>query len=375
MSWHFSQALVAAYSADTSSGGAPCAPSSGNPTPLAFLCSDRMTVFSRLSRFWDDVRTFDGRPYRGRIDVVSGGFPCQDISAAGKGAGIDGERSGMWAHMARIIREVGPRYAFVENSPVLTSRGLGVVLGDLAALGYDARWGVLGAIDAGAPHKRERIWIVAESRSAGAGSVMGEAGDSHGRASGKYVPPLRQAHGANGSNRTDPASESADAADAAGYGRGQGIKNGAGGSEGMGARPQQRPRDGRGNVADTAGTQDHAKRGDCECGRDSMGRNQETSQQDERAPDHDGSCGCRGDVGNAPCIGRHEEQTADDLQRSRLQSEARRSSGANGGSWWASEPDVGRVAHGVAARVDRLKAIGNGQVPSVAALAWRILSQ
>ena len=114
---------------------------------------------------WDDVRTFDGRPWRGRVDVVSGGFPCQDISAAGKGAGIDGERSGMWAHMARIVREVGPRYVFVENSPMLTSRGLGRVLGDLAAMGYDARWGVLGAVDAGAPHKRDRIWIVGNATS------------------------------------------------------------------------------------------------------------------------------------------------------------------------------------------------------------------
>jgi DNA (cytosine-5)-methyltransferase 1 len=116
---------------------------------------------------WDDVQTFDGRPWRGRVDVVSGGFPCQDISAAGKGAGIDGERSGMWKHMARIVGEVRPSYVFVENSPVLTSRGLGTVLGDLAALGYDARWGVLGAIHAGAPHKRERIWIVADAAESG----------------------------------------------------------------------------------------------------------------------------------------------------------------------------------------------------------------
>jgi DNA (cytosine-5)-methyltransferase 1 len=112
---------------------------------------------------WDDVRSFDGTPWRGLVDVVSGGFPCQDISSAGKGAGIEGERSGMWKEMARIIGEVRPRYAFVENSPVLTSRGLGVVLGDLAALGYDAEWGVLGAVHAGAPHQRERIWIVASN--------------------------------------------------------------------------------------------------------------------------------------------------------------------------------------------------------------------
>jgi site-specific DNA-cytosine methylase len=113
-----------------------------------------------LFPIWDDVRTFDGRPWRGRVDVVSGGFPCQDISVAGKGAGIDGARSGMWAHMARIVGEVRPCYVFVENSPALLTRGLGRVLGDLAALGYDCRWTVLGAADVGAPHQRDRFWLV-----------------------------------------------------------------------------------------------------------------------------------------------------------------------------------------------------------------------
>lgn len=112
---------------------------------------------------WDDVRTFDGKPWRGRVDVVSGGFPCQDISCAGSGKGLAGERSGLWSEMARIIGEVRPRYAFVENSPMLTSRGLGVVLGDLAELGYDARWGVLGYNNAGGHIRRKRVWIVAES--------------------------------------------------------------------------------------------------------------------------------------------------------------------------------------------------------------------
>jgi len=110
---------------------------------------------------WNDVCTFDGRPWRGFVDVVSGGFPCQNISAAGDGTGIDGEKSGLWKEFARIIREVRPRYAFVENSPMLTSRGLGRVLGDLAEMGFDARWGMLGADDCGAPHIRKRIWIVA----------------------------------------------------------------------------------------------------------------------------------------------------------------------------------------------------------------------
>lgn len=110
---------------------------------------------------WDDVRTFDGRPWRGLVDVVSGGFPCQDISVAGKGAGIDGARSGMWAHMARIVDEVRPRFVFVENSPLLVGRGLDRVLADLARLGFDARWCVMGATAADLPHGRERFWMVA----------------------------------------------------------------------------------------------------------------------------------------------------------------------------------------------------------------------
>ncbi len=112
---------------------------------------------------WDDVQTFDGKPWRGIVDVVSGGFPCQDISAAGRGGGIEAERSGMWKEMARIIGEVRPKYAFVENSPMLTTRGLGTVLRDLASMGFDAEWGVLSAADVGANHHRQRIWIVGKN--------------------------------------------------------------------------------------------------------------------------------------------------------------------------------------------------------------------
>ena len=132
------------------------------PYPASVLCARQNDGLLPTFPIWDDVQTFDGKPWRGIVDVVSGGFPCQDISAAGKGAGIDGERSGMWGEMARIIHEVRPRFAFVENSPMLTSRGLGTVLGDLAAMGFDAKWGVLGAADIGANHQRDRIWIVAK---------------------------------------------------------------------------------------------------------------------------------------------------------------------------------------------------------------------
>ena len=99
------------------------------------------------------------------VDVICGGFPCQDISLAGSGDGLDGERSGLWREMARIVREVGPSYVYVENSPILTSRGLGRLLGDLAELRFDAEWGVLGACDVGAHHIRKRIWVLAHARS------------------------------------------------------------------------------------------------------------------------------------------------------------------------------------------------------------------
>ena len=116
---------------------------------------------------WSDVQTFDGRPWRGIVDVISGGFPCQDISVAGKGAGITGERSGMWKEFLRIIGDIRPRFVFVENSPMLTGRGLGVVLGDMAEAGYDAEWACLSAAEVGANHVRDRIWILGHSNDYG----------------------------------------------------------------------------------------------------------------------------------------------------------------------------------------------------------------
>lgn len=116
-----------------------------------------------IERFpiWDDIKTFDGKPWRDSVDVITGGFPCQDISQCGAGAGLDGERSGLWMEMARVICEVRPKLVQVENSPMLTSRGLGRVLGDLARMGYDAKWGVFRASSVGAAHHRARLFLVA----------------------------------------------------------------------------------------------------------------------------------------------------------------------------------------------------------------------
>jgi DNA (cytosine-5)-methyltransferase 1 len=109
---------------------------------------------------WTDVTTFDGGPWRGRVDILTGGPPCQPFSTAGKRKHTDDERW-IWADVARIIGEVRPGVVFLENVPGLRKRGLSVMLRDLAAMGYDAEWGCFKASDAGAPHRRTRLFLLA----------------------------------------------------------------------------------------------------------------------------------------------------------------------------------------------------------------------
>ncbi len=110
---------------------------------------------------WDDVRTFDGRPWRGKVDCVSAGFPCQPFSVAGKQKAQADDRN-LWPETIRVIREVGPRWCLLENVPaLLTFSYYGTILGDLAESGFNVQWGVLSAGTLGAPHRRQRLWIVA----------------------------------------------------------------------------------------------------------------------------------------------------------------------------------------------------------------------
>ena len=111
---------------------------------------------------FEDVRNIDGMRLRGSIDVISGGFPCQDISIVGKQEGIGGARSGLWKEYFRLIRDIRPNFVLVENvAGILMGGAVGIVLGDLASVGYDATWSCLSAAEVGAPHKRERFWLVA----------------------------------------------------------------------------------------------------------------------------------------------------------------------------------------------------------------------
>lgn len=112
-----------------------------------------------------DITKIDGTKLPQGEWIIAGGFPCQDISVAGKGAGLAGSRSGLWYEYARLIGELRPRYAIMENVGALSFRGLDAVLGSLAEIWYDAEWQDIRASDVGAPHRRERIWIVAYPQS------------------------------------------------------------------------------------------------------------------------------------------------------------------------------------------------------------------
>jgi len=116
---------------------------------------------------WDDVATLDGAKLRGLVDIIVGGFPCQDISVAGKGVGLEGERSGLFFEIVRLAEEIKPTFLFLENVAAIRTRGLDRVIEELTEVGYDCRWCMLSAADVGANHKRERWFLLAHSQSSG----------------------------------------------------------------------------------------------------------------------------------------------------------------------------------------------------------------
>jgi len=206
---------------------------------------------------YDDIRRLDADTLRQdgiTPDVICGGFPCQDLSFAGRRAGLEGERSGLWGEYSRLIGELRPRFVIVENVPGLLSLGMGTVLGDLASLGYDATWDCIPASAVGAPHRRDRVWIVGYTN--------------------ENRQPARAVY--------DEASKLCC------------------------------------DVADASGS---------------------------RLPH---------DQGSATSTQRHRNGTVDGCRRPDGKYDH-----------WRVEPDVGRVAHGVPNRVDRLKALGNSVVPQI----------
>lgn len=126
-----------------------------------------------LAKHWPDVRrhddvcTFPTENQDWSCDVICGGFPCQDLSYAGKGAGLDGKRSGLFFELARVVRLVGPRYVILENVAAMLNRGMGDVIGTLASLGYDCQWHCIPAAAVGAPHRRDRVFIICHANGDG----------------------------------------------------------------------------------------------------------------------------------------------------------------------------------------------------------------
>jgi len=259
----------------------------------------------------------------GTIDVICGGFPCQDISLAGKGAGLDGERSGLWSEYRRLIEEVRPRYAVIENVSALRSRGLDQVLGSLAKIGYDAEWHCIPASAVGAPHQRDRIWIVAYS-----GSEVQSMGYATGaRRNEGLCTPGRAIRDESGSEEPQRRSDEVAHPD---HSRLQGWLS-AELSERAGERAAWTCDT---SVADTDTDSEGADR-------HSRGTQAEYALFGDSSQDLP-------DTGGYPserlgsCVGAVSER-----------------------DWWRVEPDVGRVAHGVPSRVDRLRALGNAVVPQI----------
>ena len=267
---------------------------------------------------WDDIRTFDGKPWRGHVDLVAGGFPCQPWSLAGARKGHTDNRN-LWPDTYRVVCAIRPRYVFLENVPGLLAHPyFGCILGALAEAGYDARWCVLGADDIGAPHRRKRLWLLATNAHSASGGMEPGRGQWARGATSASVP------GAHGTSQS--------LADASSI---------------RCLRHTTQPTGGCPSLEDT---DSGGLPGSSLCTKQ-QGRTQALGASENDSP-----------VGNAHSSSTHALSSPSGSRRTISES-----------GWWLTEPDVGRVAHGVAARVDRLRALGNGQVPLCAAMAWRIL--
>lgn len=265
---------------------------------------------------WNDVRTFDPGPWAGSVDIITGGFPCQDISTAGRGAGLAGQRSVLFWEIIRCARVIRPGFIFLENVPAITGRGGREVAGALAALGFDARWGVLSAFDVGAPHLRERWWCLAHDQDDG--RRQGRAGGLDSGRAGERERALQAVAGATGARCAGRLGEP-----------GGPVRNGT-----RGAEPGR-----RGSSTDA------------------------TLHERGREPQRESGSAVPPGIGAGGAAA-----VSDGLAANRI-AEPWSECG-----YWAVEPGVGRVADGVPFRVDRLKGLGNAVAPLCACEAFRRLS-
>ena len=298
-----------------------------------------------LEKHWPEVhRERDIKECSGEnlesVDLICGGFPCQDISVAGTGAGLAGERSGLWYEMHRIISDIKPRWVVVENVAALLSRGLDVVLRDLSQIGYDCEWHVISASAVGAPHRRERVWIIARLRfgfSKEADAQRTNANRQRSHRKKKYVNGKAELR-----NKQDCQSRQV----------GEDVPNA--------------------NIINDAMRRDSTANAEAMAGRDGNARG---SKRDCRSGRKEGTRQSAKDVPNANSKRLEGKRANDDTKGWK---EERGSAGLcdreelrRFANWWEVEPGVGRVAHGISRRVDRLKGLGNAVVPQIVELIGR----
>lgn len=255
--------------------------------------------------------------------IITGGFPCQDISVAGKGEGIEGARSGLWFEMRRIIRELRPRFAIIENVGAIAFRGLDRVLSSLAEIGYDAEWQDIRASDMGAPHKRERIWIVAYDDR----SLCLQSSDG--------LCPGRAAINSSSQNVPNPGSKKSERI-----------------SDGSGEKVPEIRR----ICKDVPNSYSQHDDGTGYGAVKICGKRQSTAEIQRNISDSDSHkqnrmCGFM------------------QMGRSGVQKAIKKDSFFQGVQW-GIEPAVGRMANGIPHRVDRLRGLGNSIVPQIAAVLF-----
>lgn len=268
-------------------------------------------------------------------DIVCGGFPCQDISNAGRRAGIAGERSGLWGWLCGAICLVRPLYALVENVAALLHNGMDTVCGDLAEIGYDAEWNCISAADVGAPHLRERIWILAYPKCA-------------------ERRPFSEPCGANRIELLPQGKESSvrlggSNAHVAHAVSGEGTRLGQYGGQVLSEQETVRPGGRSSSLADSESQRCGEARPDCERPEERIASSRDVSDPDaERLSQLNGSGN-----GGSPFRG---IITGSEFERILAEDRTEQ---------WFVEPDVGRVADGIPNRAHRLRGLGNAVVPEI----------
>jgi len=339
--------------------------------PSSVLCARQNEGLLPPFPIWSDICSFDGKPWRGIVDIISGGFPCTDISIAGKGEGLDGDESSMWYEMARVVGEVRPRFVFVENSPMLTLRGGVRVIADLTKMGYDSKWMVMGAADVGAPHQRDRIWILATDPNYEPRCPEQE------REHQRTQKPCRGSQWTMESSVPYPQRMGRQARTDV-----QGVDGDRETPNFFGDLCETQPR----KVPNTDGYRPQESANECvmesqggsqlqveqprnptEMGRETISNSSSVRLEGQRTEQQATGIVGGGEMGDTESSGfppRADGQGQGQPWRASIGS----------AQWWETEPPVGRVAHGLPDRVDRLIGCGNGQVPLCAATAWRILN-